>query len=70
MTNKELAGLFKLLGDIMELHDENVFKIRSYKNAYMTLRKMDEEVIGMEEKERAGIKGIGKAINAKISELA
>lgn len=70
MTNKDLAKQFKLLGDLMELHQENPFKIRSYSNAYITLRKLPEPVVELSEKERSGIKGIGKAINAKITELA
>lgn len=69
MTNKELAAQFKLLGDIMELHGENAFKIRSYSNAYLTLRKYPDAVGDLPESERANIKGIGKAINAKITEL-
>ena len=69
MTNKELAAQFKLLGDIMELHGENAFKIRSYSNAYLTLRKYPDPVGDLPESERANIKGIGKAINAKIAEL-
>lgn len=69
MTNKELAAQFKLLGDIMELHGENAFKIRSYSNAYLTLRKYPDPVGDLPESERANIKGIGKAINAKITEL-
>ncbi|MCB0695201.1 MAG: hypothetical protein KDC19_13240, partial [Saprospiraceae bacterium] len=42
MTNKEIAGWFRKLADIMELHGENPFKIRSYQSAYVTLRKWGE----------------------------
>ncbi|MDG1296267.1 MAG: PHP domain-containing protein [Saprospiraceae bacterium] len=70
MTNKDIANQFKLLGDLMELHQENPFKIKSYNNAYITLRKLPDAVVDLTEEERAQIKGIGKAINSKITELS
>ncbi len=69
MTNKEIAKHFQLLGSIMELHGENPFKIRSYQNAYRTLRSLDQPLEEMEEAEIAEIKGVGKAIGEKIREL-
>lgn len=69
MTNKEIAKTFQYLGAIMELHGENKFKIRSYQNAYITLRKLDRPLVEMTDTEIAGIKGVGKAISGKIREL-
>ncbi len=69
LSNKDIARQFQLLGNLMELHGENAFKIRSYKNAYLTLRKLDRPLTEMEEAEIAQIKGIGKAITGKIKEL-
>ena len=69
MTNKEIAKSFQLLGSLMELHGENPFKIRSYQNAYRTLRSLDQPLAEMEEAEIAAIKGVGKAISGKIREL-
>ncbi|MEO0041245.1 MAG: Helix-hairpin-helix domain, partial [Bacteroidota bacterium] len=34
MTNKEIARAFQDLAAIMELHEENAFKIKTYQNAY------------------------------------
>lgn len=70
MTNKDIAKAFRELGQLMELHKDNPFKIRSYNNAYITLRKLDTPVATMPAEELAGIKGIGKAIVGKIQELA
>lgn len=69
MTNKEIARVFADLGAIMELHDENPFKIRSYQNAYITLRKWDKPLAEMSRAEIDAIKGVGKAIGDKIQEL-
>ena len=69
MTNKELANQFQALASLMELHEENKFKIRSYSNAYITLRKLPTPLAEMSDEEIGGIKGIGKAITGKIREL-
>lgn len=69
MTNKEIARTFQFLGNIMELHDENKFKIRSYQNAYISLRKLDQPLADMSDEEIGKIKGVGKAIVGKIREL-
>lgn len=69
MTNKEIAKTFQLLGNIMELHGENPYKIRSYQNAYISLRKLDRPLSEMSDAEIEGLKGVGKAISGKIREL-
>ena len=69
MTNKEIAHVFSDLASIMELHNENPFKIRSYENAYITLRKLDKPLAEMARAEIDTIKGVGKAIGDKIEEL-
>ena len=69
MTNKEIARSFANLAAIMELHNENPFKIKSYQNAYITLRKTDKPLSEMTRTELDDIKGVGKAIADKIQEL-
>jgi len=69
MTNKEIARYFNKLAKIMELHKENPFKIRSYSNAYLSLRKVEKPFTETSGDEIASIKGVGKAIADKIQEL-
>jgi len=69
MTNQEIAKTFQYLGKIMELHGENPFKIKSYQNAYMTLRKLDKPLSEYDPDGLEKIKGVGKAISSKIKEL-
>lgn len=69
MTNKEIASAFRELGDLMELHGENPFKVRSYHNAYVTLRKLGKPLGEMTADERKAIPGVGKAIADKIGQL-
>ncbi len=69
MTNKEIARQFQYLAEIMELHLENPFKIRSYQNAYLTLRKLPDPIAETPREDIENLKGIGKAIFGKIQEL-
>ncbi|MEL6944192.1 MAG: DNA polymerase/3'-5' exonuclease PolX, partial [Bacteroidota bacterium] len=69
MTNKEIAQSFQLLGQLMHLHGENPFKIRSYESAYRKLRSWEEPLSEMPDEQIAAIQGVGKAIHGKIREL-
>ncbi len=69
MTNREIAKTFNLLANIMDLHDENTFKIRSYQNAYNVLRKIGEPLAEMSVDQIKSIAGVGQAIGDKIIEL-
>lgn len=69
MSNKEIARQFNLLAKVMELHNENPFKIRSYSSAYASLRKVSAPLVEMSPEELAQIKGVGSAIVDKIIAL-
>ena len=69
MTNKEIARTFNMLADLMELHEEDDFRIRSYRNAYLALRKTEVPLATLSETELKNIKGVGNAIASKITEL-
>lgn len=69
MTNKEIANFFTDLANIMELHKENPFKIKSYKNTYIQLRKLDTPLTEMSEEDISKLKGVGKATTSKILEI-
>lgn len=69
MTNKQIALAFDELANLMELHEEDPFRIRSYANAYITLRKLDAPLTEMADANIKNIKGVGPAIAGKIREL-
>jgi DNA polymerase (family 10) len=69
MNNRAIANAFDDLANLMELHEEDEFRIRSYRNAYLALRKIDRPLADLSDGELYGIKGVGKAIGAKIREL-
>uniref|UniRef100_UPI00404865EF DNA polymerase/3'-5' exonuclease PolX n=1 Tax=Roseivirga sp. TaxID=1964215 RepID=UPI00404865EF len=69
MDNNTILKQLKLLAALMELHDENSFKIRGYQNAIFNLDKVDIELgeLALEALEK--IDGIGKSIAKTISEI-
>ncbi len=69
MENAHIARAFRQLADIMELHGENPFKVRSYQNAYLTIRKLPEPLEKQTSEDWDQIPGVGQAISAKIGEL-
>lgn len=69
MTTEEIAHALKLTAQLMELHEENPFKIKSIANAAYKLDKTDIELQGKSLEELEKIEGIGKGIAAKINEL-
>lgn len=69
LNNKQIAARFDILAKIMELHGENKFKINSYANAFVTLRKWEGNLAEMSRVELESIPGVGKNIADKIQEL-
>ena len=69
MTNKAIAYAFDELAGLMELHEEDDFRIRTYRNAYLNIRKLDRPLAEMSDAEIKSIKGVGDAISKKIREL-
>ncbi|MBT3647888.1 MAG: DNA polymerase/3'-5' exonuclease PolX [Flavobacteriales bacterium] len=69
MENKELGSVFKLVGQLMELHGENKFKVRSYSNAAFQLGKYPHKVHDLDPSSYESIPGIGKNLVPKLEEL-
>jgi DNA polymerase (family 10) len=69
MTNSEIADNLKLTANLLELLDDNPFKIKSLLNASFKVDKMEVDLHGLNQLELEKIEGIGKSIAAKIHEL-
>ena len=69
MTNKEIAKLFKQTATLLELHDENQFKIRTYTNAVFNIEKQEDALITKNQGELEALKGIGKGLAQSILEI-
>jgi len=69
MENKTIARTLRLLSQLMELHEENPFKIKSIANAYFKVDKLPFALKDKPVDEIDKIDGIGKSLAAKIIEL-
>lgn len=69
MTNKEIARKFKLLGQLMELHGENSFKVKATDSAARKISKLPFSIAQKTTEELATIPGIGKSTATKINEF-
>lgn len=69
MENKEISGALKLLSQLMELNQENPFKIKSIANASFKVDKLPFKLKDKSLQELESIDGIGKSTAAKITEL-
>lgn len=69
MENKTIARTLRLLAQLMELHNENPFKIKSVANAAFKVDKLPYAIQGKSLEEIAMIDGLGKSISAKVWEL-
>jgi DNA polymerase (family 10) len=69
MENKKIASHLKLLSQLMELHHENPFKIKSIANSYFKIDKLPFKLAEKTLAEIETIEGIGKSLAAKIQEI-
>ncbi|MBC7566992.1 MAG: DNA polymerase/3'-5' exonuclease PolX [Pedobacter sp.] len=69
MENKAIARTLRLLSQLMELHNENPFKIKSVANAAFKVDKLPFALKGKSIEEIGKIDGLGKSISGKVWEL-
>ena len=69
VENLAIARVLAEIGDLLEIKNENPFKIRAYRNAADTLAHLGDPVAALTPADRLGIPGIGKDLAAKIGEL-
>src|SRR6267143_1309713 len=71
MNKDRVAEILVEIGVLLELKGENPFKTRAYTNAARTLEQLEEPLEKLIAENRLGeIKGIGEALQKKITELA
>ncbi|MVN22299.1 DNA polymerase/3'-5' exonuclease PolX [Mucilaginibacter arboris] len=69
MENKQIARHLRFLSQLMELHEENPFKIKSIANAAFKVDKLSFPLAEKTIAELDKIDGIGKSLAEKIAEL-
>lgn len=69
LDHKTILKKLKLCIQLMELHEVNSFKIRSYQSALNSLERGDADIMTLEDSELASLPGIGKGILEAIVSL-
>lgn len=70
MDKKEIAGVFEEIGALLDLKGENPFRVRAYLNAARMIEGLQEDLGKLVAENRLiEIKGIGKDLAAKITEM-
>ena len=69
MDNLAIARIFAEIGDLLEIKNENPFKIRAYRNAADTIAYLGTQLADLSPEHRRGIPGIGRDLAAKVAEL-
>ncbi len=70
MDNREIASILQTIGHLLEIQDENTFKVRAYHNAARAIEGLTADVRTLVEEETLGeVPGIGEALEEKITQL-
>jgi DNA polymerase (family 10) len=69
MNNSRIAEIFEKIADILEIQQENPFRIRAYRKAAETLENISEDVSELEEDRLLELPGIGADLASKIKEF-
>ncbi len=70
MKNSEIIKVFEDIADLLELKEENPFKIRAYRNVVQAIEHLPVELEQLVAEDRLKeVPGVGEAIAKKITEL-
>jgi DNA polymerase (family 10) len=70
MENPAIARIFSEIAELLEIKNENAFKIRAYRNAAETITHATDKLASCSDEQLRAIPGIGKDLAAKIREIA
>jgi DNA polymerase (family 10) len=69
LDHKAILNRLKLCIQLLELHEENPFKIRGYQGGLNALERLEGDLMELSEQELAQVPGIGKSILEAIQSL-
>ena len=70
VANSEIARLFNEAAVLLELSNENIFRVRAYQKAAMIIESLTVNAAGLACEELTAIAGIGKGVAGHIAEIA
>ncbi|MBI3233164.1 MAG: DNA polymerase/3'-5' exonuclease PolX [Bacteroidetes bacterium] len=69
MTTDNIADLFKLYSQLLDLHDLDSFKSKTYANASFRIDKLGLDLLSIEKAQLEKVEGLGKSLISKIEEI-
>jgi DNA polymerase (family 10) len=71
IRNSTIIEMFEVFSDLLEINNDNPFRIRAYRNAARTIRALSPEIYSMDDiaTEMAHYPGIGKDLASKINKI-
>ncbi|QNL21231.1 PHP domain-containing protein [Hyphobacterium sp. CCMP332] len=69
MDNKSISKILQKAAKLLELHEANPFKVRSYQNAAFNIEKIPVSIAETAPEEWQNIDGIGKNLNDKLASI-
>lgn len=68
MKNPDISNIFNKMADLLEIRDENPFRIRAYRKAAFNIESLGKDVALLSKEELMKIPGIGGDLAGKIEE--
>jgi DNA polymerase (family X) len=69
VDNASIARVLAEIGDLLEIKNENPFRVRAYRTAAETIATLGQKIADVPPAERLKLQGIGKDLAMKIGEL-
>ncbi|MCP9766977.1 DNA polymerase/3'-5' exonuclease PolX [Lacihabitans sp. LS3-19] len=69
MTNSDIADIIQLTGKLLDLHDRDEMRAKTYIASVFTLERLENPISEMSQKEVMQIRGFGKVLSANIEEI-
>ncbi len=69
MDNKSISKILQKAAKLLELHEANPFKVRSYQNAAFNIERIPVSIADTPQDEWQNIEGIGKNLNDKLASI-
>lgn len=71
MSREEMVRILEEIALLLELKEENPFKVRAYRSGAETVRSFPDDIVELAAQQKlSGIKGIGEALRDKLHEMA
>ncbi len=69
MDNKSISKVLHKTAQLLELHEANPFKVRSYQNAAFNLERLTQPLVSIPMEQWKDVNGIGKNLNDKLADI-